>query len=158
MPDDRQPADRPVHHIKNPPKRRILACQKSILSIGMHTIHVTARIKQHLQRKCIKSQDRCLTFYTLREKKFLHRNFLLVHVWRSPNIDCRKNEVFRQSQIRPKGGFFHMQLHLALPHAGRQKAPSCFSMGYCSQLGFSRIRTPAAIPSAAYIVTTEVPP
>lgn len=28
----------------------------------------------------------------------------------------------------------------------------------CSQLGFSRIRTPAATPSAAYIVTTDEPP
>ena len=31
--------------------------------------------KQHLQRKYIKSQDMRLTFYTLREKKLLHRNF-----------------------------------------------------------------------------------
>ena len=34
-----------------------------------------ARIKQHLQRKCIKAGGVYLSFYTLREKKFLHRNF-----------------------------------------------------------------------------------
>ena len=26
------------------------------------------------------------------------QELFLVHVWRSPNIDCQKNEVFRQSQ------------------------------------------------------------
>ncbi len=38
--------------------------------------HAVARIKPHLQRKCIKSQDMRLIFYTLKEKKFLYRNFL----------------------------------------------------------------------------------
>jgi hypothetical protein len=32
-------------------------------------------MKQHLQRKCIKSQDMRLTFYTFREKKFPYGNF-----------------------------------------------------------------------------------
>ena len=72
------------------------ACQKICCRWGS-AIRAAARIKQHLQRKCIKSQDKRLTFYTLREKKFPYRNFFSFVFGRRPNIDCRKNKVFRQS-------------------------------------------------------------
>ncbi|WP_031474471.1 hypothetical protein [Agathobaculum desmolans] len=43
--------------------------------------------------------------YFEREKVSVQELFL-VHVWRSPNIDCRKNEVFRQSRAEAGASAF----------------------------------------------------
>ena len=39
-----------------------------------------------------------LGFHTFRGRKFLYGNFRTTRVLHSQNTDCRKNEVFRQSQ------------------------------------------------------------
>ncbi|WP_154658732.1 hypothetical protein [Agathobaculum desmolans] len=45
-----------------------------------------------------KSWGRVPQLLYFEREKVSAQELFLVHVWRSPNIDCRKNEVFRQSQ------------------------------------------------------------
>ena len=55
-------------------------------------------MKQHLHRKCIKAGGVYLSFYTLKEKKFLHRNFFSSVFGAVQTQIVGKTGVFRQSR------------------------------------------------------------